>query len=84
VSNRKKLPAQPPRDHGWLNDALTPIDGARVPGGCDDCDAYQVINATWGQRGLSRIEIHHDDWCPAYGRMVSRHPAAYPDQNETT
>jgi hypothetical protein len=73
VSNRKKLPDQPPRDHGWLNDALAPIDGARVPGGCDTCDAYQVITATaGGQRGLSLIEVYHDDWCPSYHWMRSR------------
>jgi hypothetical protein len=67
--------AQPPRNHDWLNDALAPIDGARIPGGCDTCDAFQVITAVWGQRGVSRIEIHHDDWCPTYRRIQSRRSA---------
>jgi hypothetical protein len=65
VSNRRKVRPRPRRDHGWLNDALAPLDGARIPGGCDACNAEQVVVATaYGQRGLSVIQVHHDDWCP--------------------
>jgi hypothetical protein len=72
MSNRRK--ARPgvgkPRDHGWLNDLLAPLDGARIPGGCDDCDAYQIVVATaGGMRGVSAIQIYHDDWCPTLAVM---------------
>jgi hypothetical protein len=71
MSNRRKIrsAADEPRNPGWLNDSLAPIDGARIPGGCDDCDAYQTVTATYGQRGISQIKIHHDDSCPTLRRM---------------
>jgi hypothetical protein len=66
VSNRRRLrpAAGKPRDHGWLNDALAPLDGARIPGGCDHCGAFSVVCATaYGQRGISILQVHHDAWC---------------------
>jgi hypothetical protein len=41
---------------------LGPLDGARIPGGCHDCNAYQVVRPE--SAGVWRIEVHHDDWCP--------------------
>jgi hypothetical protein len=45
-----------------LRPVLGPLDGARIPGGCDRCDAYQVpvciANSVWV------IQVCHDDWCP--------------------
>jgi hypothetical protein len=38
------------------------MDGARIPGGCDICDAYQVPQVI--DQGIIVIHIHHDDWCP--------------------
>jgi hypothetical protein len=39
-------------------------DGAHIPGGCDHCNAYQVVHADYWGRDLHRLAIHHDDWCP--------------------
>lgn len=42
--------------------ALGPLDGARIAGGCDSCDAYQTARPA--SAGVWRITVHHDDWCP--------------------
>lgn len=41
---------------------LGPLDGARIPGGCDHCDAYQTVEPL--SPGVWSLGIHHDDWCP--------------------
>lgn len=46
---------------------LGPLDGARIPGGCDHCDAYQKVEPT--MRGVWQITVRHDDWCPVWTRM---------------
>jgi hypothetical protein len=46
----------------WVRRLLGPLDGARIPGGCDRCDAYQPVEATLA--GVWKITVHHDDWCP--------------------
>lgn len=45
---------------------LAALDGLRVPGGCDHCDAYQEIHANWGGHGIHRLAVYHDDHCPWY------------------
>lgn len=40
-------------------DAMT---GRRLPGGCDDCDAYQVMSRC--ADGLYVLTVHHDETCP--------------------
>ena len=46
-------------------DALT---GRRLPGGCDDCHAYQtVVRIT---DGYYRLNVHHDDTCPTYRAVL--------------
>lgn len=45
-----------------LTDLLGPLDGARVPGGCDHCDAYQVPAPV--SDGVWRISVYHDPDCP--------------------
>jgi hypothetical protein len=52
VSNRRDRPTS------YL-DALT---GRRLPGGCDDCDAYQTVRKE--SAGLYVLVVHHDDTCP--------------------
>lgn len=46
---------------------LGPLDGARIPGGCHTCDAYQSprrdSTAVWV------VTTYHDDWCPTYKEM---------------
>lgn len=34
----------------------------KVPGGCDDCDAYQVIDRTLAP--VYMVTVHHDETCP--------------------
>ena len=41
---------------------LHPLVGQRIPGGCDDCDAYQELYEV--APGLYLLGICHDDWCP--------------------
>lgn len=62
-SRRRLSPAQEA-----VAGVLGPLDGARLPGGCDDCEAYQTVEpgpfpGVWINR------VHHDDWCPALALM---------------
>jgi hypothetical protein len=68
MSNRKRL-----------HNPLAAMDGARIPGGCDSCDAVQVVKA--GQLsyggvsvpgpGLNTIDVYHDDACPEQAARVA-------------
>lgn len=46
---------------------LGPLDGQRVPGGCDHCDAFQTVSPQ--SAGVWSLLVHHDDWCPEYLAM---------------
>lgn len=59
--------SRPPADD--IRTVLNRLDGARIPGGCDACDAYQTITSAGL---LTEIRVHHDDWCPAYRRIAAR------------
>lgn len=39
-----------------------PLDGARIPGGCEACAAFQTVKA--GAPGVWYLNIHHDSACP--------------------
>ena len=55
-------PGEPDRDiHDVLRDVLGPLEGARVYGGCDDCDAFQTVEPVMA--GVWKITVHHDSWC---------------------
>ena len=45
---------------------LEDLTGRRLPGGCDDCDAYQTVmrmpEDEWG--GVYILTVHHDAGCP--------------------
>ena len=41
---------------------LGPLEGARIPGGCDHCDAFQTVAPA--AAGVWSLNVHHDDWCP--------------------
>lgn len=45
-----------------VQDFLGPLDGARIPGGCDDCNAYQKVRLE--SAGVWSVTVCHDDWCP--------------------
>ncbi len=49
-------------------DEMAALEGMRVPGGCDDCSAYQTVDAS--QAPIYRINIHHDESCPAYQAVL--------------
>jgi hypothetical protein len=35
------------------------LDGARIPGGCDSCDAYRTVHVI--APAVTQIRGHHDD-----------------------
>lgn len=41
----------------------------RIPGGCDDCTAYQVLTET--EPNLIVLEVRHDATCPTYRAIVN-------------
>jgi hypothetical protein len=52
-----------------LTEILGPLDGAQIPGGCDDCNAYQ--EAIPAAPGVWIIGVFHDDWCPTLARIAT-------------
>ncbi len=60
-----------------MTDPLTqlfgPLDGAQIPGGCDECDAYQTVTPTTA--GVWNLTIHHDDDCPVLAATNKRNQA---------
>lgn len=65
MRSRKLSPAQ-----AQLAELFGPLDGARIPGGCDDCDAYQIVEPA--SPGVWSIGVHHDDWCPTLRRLEAK------------
>ena len=49
------------RVHDAARNPLGPLDGARIPGGCDYCDAYQTVEPV--AAGTWLLRVRHDDWC---------------------
>lgn len=45
-----------------LASELGALDGERIPGGCDFCEAYQTVTPVVS--GVWNITVHHDEWCP--------------------
>lgn len=63
----------PPGRPSRVSDLIASMDGARLPGGCDCCNAYQTIRAhAFGSQNIHMITVHHDDWCP----VLAAHQAA--------
>jgi len=50
-----------------LAELFEAMAGQRIPGGCDDCNAYQTMMTR--QDGIHVLTIHHDDTCPTWRRM---------------
>lgn len=50
-----------------LTDLLGPLDGARIPGGCDTCDAYQTTQPL--TEGVWQLTVHHDDDCTTFATI---------------
>lgn len=53
---------------------LDAMAGKRMPGGCDDCDAYQVVTEAAG--GVYVLQVHHDATCPEYRRTTGQQGGA--------
>ena len=53
-----------------LVDLFGPLDGAEVPGGCADCDAYQTVRPL--AEGIWNVTVHHDDGCPVLAAVEAR------------
>lgn len=60
MSGKKLSPAQA----GMLR-MLGPLDGEKIPGGCEQCNAYQTAELLGP--GVWNISVHHDEWCPMIG-----------------
>jgi len=45
-------------------------DDIRIPGGCDNCNAYQSFDRSMAP--IYRLIVHHDDTCPAHRAMEER------------
>ena len=67
MSNRRKLRPQHP-----ASARIAALDGARIPGGCDSCDAEQVVQAHARGADIHMITIRHDDGCPRLAAMKAR------------
>lgn len=53
MSNRPRLRAA---------SSLDALTGRRLPGGCDDCTAYQTVARV--EDGFYVLTVHHDPTCP--------------------
>ena len=42
-------------------------DDSRIPGGCQDCSAYQTLDRSAAP--VFRLTVHHDDTCPSWRAM---------------
>lgn len=49
---------------------LAELEGLRIPGGCDDCAAYQTVEQV--AERVTILTVHHDDTCPAWQAMGGR------------
>ena len=52
-----------------LRELTRRLAGRRVPGGCDECNAYQTMEEDADLPGVFHIRIHHDDWCAFLARI---------------
>ncbi len=71
MSNRKRIKRPPPQNPASA--MLAALDGARIPGGCQHCNAYQVITAhAQGLPNVHTLGVYHDDNCPWLARLAAR------------
>ena len=55
--------------------ALDQMAGHRMPGGCDDCDAYQTVRLVGS---IYVLAVHHDQTCPYYRGDTHAQPQQHP------
>lgn len=51
-----------------LTPTLGPLVGREIPGGCEDCDAFQTVDRDTEEPAIWHVRVHHDDWCPTLAR----------------
>lgn len=72
LQNRKETPMSNRPHRRPTNPIRAELDrlvGLRIPGGCDDCLAYQEIEPVGG---IHVLHIRHDDTCPTLARIEGR------------
>lgn len=47
-----------------LDDLFEQTEDQPIPGGCDQCDAYQVLTPDPVHDGIYHLQVTHDDGCP--------------------
>lgn len=52
-----------------LREIAKRLRGRRIPGGCDECNAYQTLEEDPDLPGCFRIRISHDHWCAFIARI---------------
>lgn len=58
MSRRRKTNSYNP---STTKQALDQLCDQKLPGGCDDCNAYQRMKLV---DGIYRVSVYHDDGCP--------------------
>lgn len=61
MSNRRKAKPNPTKT------ALNQLCNVQLPGGCDDCGAYQRMTLT---AGIYRVSVYHDPGCPFHAGVT--------------
>lgn len=51
---------------------LGPLEGQRIAGGCEQCDAFQTVEAV--EAGVWTLTVHHDPDCPFLAKREGRRP----------
>lgn len=55
-----------------VSELLDVLDGATIPGGCDDCRAEQRVERIRHLGRVTKITVVHDPTCPALARRTGR------------
>jgi hypothetical protein len=45
-----------------FDDLFSQVEDQPIPGGCDMCDAYQIVETV--SPGVHVLNVHHDEECP--------------------
>ena len=51
------------------------LDQVQIPGGCEECDAYQTVPEQDPNSNIMHVNVVHDDDCPLLQRMTNSHGA---------
>ncbi|MGH3511655.1 MAG: hypothetical protein ACREQ5_30365 [Candidatus Dormibacteria bacterium] len=51
-------------------DMFRALVGTEIPGGCEDCLAYQTVSQDPDHSRVWHLTVHHDDTCPSYRKAT--------------